>query len=224
MGLWGTHGGRGANVTFDETGRSKPEHRLAACASVLAVALTLGGCGALLAGGDKSVPTFDLTAPGDFSAPRRGTGLLVIGPPSALQVLDTERIVVEPAPGQITYLDRAQWSDRLPALFQARLIESFENGNRGRSVGRAGDGLSADYTLLSDLRAFALRTSDGSAEAVVEVSVKIVASSTGRIAAAEVFRATAPAASTSGPDATRAIDAASDEVFVEIVRWASSRF
>lgn len=219
MGLWGRDGGRGLRVTFDERCR-----RLAGRTSVLAVALMLGGCGTLLSGGDKSVPTFDLSAPADFNAPRRGTGLLVIGPPSALAVLDTERIVVEPQPGQITYLDRAQWSDRLPALFQARLIESFENGNRGRSVGRAGDGLSADYMLLSDLRAFGIRTYEGGPEAVVEVSVKIVGSASGRIAAAHVFTARAPAASTSGPDATQALDAASDEVFLQIVRWASSRF
>ncbi len=234
-----TDGGRGVRVTFDETchrlagaepaGRSfagygRATRRVAGAASVVALALMLGGCGTLLSGGDKAVPTFDLSAPSDFTAPRRGTGLIVVGPPTALAVLDTERIVVEPQPGQITYLDKAQWSDRLPALFQARLIESFENGNRARSVGRAGEGLSADYTLLSDLRAFGLRTYQAGPEAVVEVSVKIVGASSGRIVAAQVFTARAPAASTSGPDATQALDRASDEVFLQIVRWASSRF
>ncbi|WP_246669047.1 ABC-type transport auxiliary lipoprotein family protein [Ancylobacter sp. TS-1] len=203
---------------------SNTYRRLAGCAAAMALALALGGCGSILSGGDKAVPTFDLSAPADFNAPRRGAGLLVIGPPTALQVLDTARIVVEPAPGQITYLDNAQWSDRLPALFQARLIEAFENGNRGRSVGRAGEGLSPDYILLSDLRAFGLRTFDGGTQAVVEVSVKIVGNSSGRIVAAQVFRASVPAASTSGTNATQALDMASDEVFVQIVRWASSRF
>ncbi|QFR32602.1 ABC transporter [Ancylobacter sp. TS-1] len=219
MGGLGRHGGRGEGVSFSNTYR-----RLAGCAAAMALALALGGCGSILSGGDKAVPTFDLSAPADFNAPRRGAGLLVIGPPTALQVLDTARIVVEPAPGQITYLDNAQWSDRLPALFQARLIEAFENGNRGRSVGRAGEGLSPDYILLSDLRAFGLRTFDGGTQAVVEVSVKIVGNSSGRIVAAQVFRASVPAASTSGTNATQALDMASDEVFVQIVRWASSRF
>lgn len=219
MGLWESDGGRGISVTFNETCR-----RLTGAAGVLALALTLGGCGSLLAGGDKSVPTFDLSAPSDFHAPRKGAGLIVIGPPTALAVLDTERIVVEPQPGQITYLNNAQWSDRLPALFQARLIEAFENGNRGRSVGRAGDGLSPDYTLLSDLRAFGIRAYEGGPEAVVEVSVKIVGATSGRIVAAQVFSARVPATSTGGPEATRALDAASDEVFLQIVRWASSRF
>ena len=222
-------GGRGVRVSVDErsarsAGRGTRPGRVVGAAGLLMLALSLGGCGTLLSGGDKAVPTFDLSAPADFNAPRRGTGLLVVGPPTALAVLDTERIVVEPQPGQITYLDQAQWSDRLPALFQARLIESFENGNRARSVGRAGDGLSADYTLLSDLRAFGIRTYDGGPVAVVEVSVKIVGANSGRIVAAQVFTARAPAASTSGPDATAALDQASDQVFVELVRWASSRF
>lgn len=223
MGIRGSFGGRGVRVDFEKRGRGLGR-RLAGCAGALAVALTLGGCGAILAGGDKAVPTFDLTAPTDFSAPRRGAGLLVVGPPTALAVLDTNRIVVEPVPGQITYLAGAQWSDRLPALFQARLIEAFENGNRARSVGRAGDGLTADYTLLTDLRSFGLQTSDGGPMAVVEVSAKIVGATSGRIAAAQVFKASAPAASTGGPEATQALDAASDQVFIEIVRWASSRF
>ncbi|MDF2619395.1 MAG: hypothetical protein K0S00_2054 [Xanthobacteraceae bacterium] len=223
MGIRGSFGGRGVRVDFEKRGRGLGR-RLAGCAGALGVALTLGGCGAILAGGDKAVPTFDLTAPTDFSAPRRGAGLLVVGPPTALAVLDTNRIVVEPVPGQITYLSGAQWSDRLPALFQARLIEAFENGNRARSVGRAGDGLTADYTLLTDLRSFGLQTSDGGPMAVVEVSAKIVGATSGRIAAAQVFKASAPAASTGGPEATQALDAASDQVFIEIVRWASSRF
>ncbi len=239
MGSRATDGGRGVRVSFDETGdraagrsfqgrgfpgRGSSSRRLAGALGVAALAVLLGGCSTLLSGGETAVPTFDLSAPADFSAPRRGTGLLVVGPPSALAVLDTERIVVEPQPGQITYLDKAQWSDRLPALFQARLIESFENGNRARSVGRAGEGLSADYMLLSDLRAFGIRTYEGGPVAVVEVSVKIVAASSGRIVAAQVFTARAPAASTSGPDATAALDQASDEVFVQLVRWASARF
>lgn len=222
-------GGRGVRVSVDERGARSAGHgtrlgRTVGAVGLLMLALSLGGCGTLLSGGDKAVPTFDLSAPADFNAPRRGTGLLVVGPPTALAVLDTERIVVEPQPGQITYLDQAQWSDRLPALFQARLIESFENGNRARSVGRAGEGLNADYTLLSDLRAFGIRTYDGGPVAVVEVSVKIVGASSGRIVAAQVFTARAPAASTSGPEATAALDQASDQVFVELVRWASSRF
>lgn len=197
--------------------------RLAGMAAVLALAVSVGGCAQLLGGGDKAVPTFDLTAPSDFGTPRGSSAQLVVATPTALQVLDTERIVVEPKPGQITYLDKAQWSDRLPALFQARLIQSFENGNRGRAVARAGDAVTPDYTLLTDIRTFGLQTAGGGPEAVVEVYARIVGS-TGRIAAGRLFSARVAAAGTSGPEAAQALDAASDKVFVDIVKWASGRY
>ncbi|WP_246251851.1 ABC-type transport auxiliary lipoprotein family protein [Ancylobacter pratisalsi] len=191
--------------------------------ATLCLALALGGCASALSGGDKAVPTFDLTAPNDFSVPNSGRGQLVIAMPTALQVLDTERIVVEPASGQITYLNKAQWGDRLPALFQARLIESFENGSRARAVARADSAITADYLLLTDIRTFGIQTFGGGPEAVVEVSAKIVGNNSGRIAAAQVFRARVAAGGTDGVQATQALDQASDEVFVAIVRWAASR-
>ncbi|QJP12280.1 ABC transporter [Starkeya sp. ORNL1] len=206
---------------FERFGRTA---RIAAVITLqLSLASALGGCAALLGGGSKAVPTFDLTAPSNFTAPRTGTGQLLVGAPTALAVLDTEKILVEPAPGQITYLSDAQWSDRLPALFQARLIESFENGNRARSVSRPGSGVTADYALLTDLRSFGIQAYQGN-EAVVEVSAKIVNDRTGRIAAAQVFKARVAAEGTAGAQATRALDQASDQVFVEMVKWASARF
>ncbi|MBS9475680.1 ABC-type transport auxiliary lipoprotein family protein [Ancylobacter radicis] len=197
--------------------------KLAGSAAVVALALGLGGCASLLGGGDKALPTFDLTAPVGFTAPRAGSAQLVVAGSTALQVLDTERIVVEPQPGQITYLGKAQWADRLPALFQARLIQTFENGSRGRAVGRPGDAINADYTLLTDIRAFGLQSFGEGPEAVVEVSARIVSSSSGRIVAARVFSARVPATGTGGPEATQALDAAADQVFVEIVTWTGGR-
>ncbi|MBB3772843.1 cholesterol transport system auxiliary component [Angulomicrobium tetraedrale] len=198
--------------------------RLVGVAAAMAIAVGTSGCAQLLGGGDKAVPTFDLTAPSDFKAPRSSTAQLVVAAPSALQVLDTERIVVEPKPGQVAYLEKAQWSDRLPALFQARLIQSFENGSRGRAVGRAGDAITPDYTLLTDIRTFGIQAFDGSPEAVVEVYARIVGSASGRIVAGRLFTARVAAAGTAGPDATQALDTASDKIFVEIVDWASGRY
>ncbi|MCS0504144.1 ABC-type transport auxiliary lipoprotein family protein [Ancylobacter mangrovi] len=188
----------------------------------MVLALTLGGCASLLSGGDKSVPTFDLTAPTNFPVARAGRGQLVVNGPTALQVLDTERIVVEPAPGQIAYLDKAQWADRLPPLFQARLIEAFENGSRVR-VARSDSAVTADYVLLTNIRTFGIQTFGSGPEAVVEVSAQIVANGSGRIVAAQVFTSRVPAIGTSGAEATQALDQASDQVLVDIVHWASRR-
>jgi cholesterol transport system auxiliary component len=187
-------------------------------AVALALALIIGGCAAF---GSKPPPTFDLTAATGFP-PHGGAphGQLIVGEPTALAILDTERIVVRPAKGELGYLGGAQWSDRLPKLVQARIVQSFENANRLRAVGRAGERLTADFDLVIDMRAFGLALADNGTFAEVEISAKVVADKSGRIIAGKVFRVTIPAASSEGPAATAALDEAFHRVVIEMVLWA----
>ena len=187
-------------------------------AAALAFGLILAACAA------TPVPTYNLSAPSSFSAGGGGSGQLVVLAPTALAVLDTDKIVVEPGGGQVTYLADAQWSDRLPALLQARAIQAFENGSKLRRVARPGDGDNADYQLVTDIRAFGLRITPEGPVAVVELSAKLIGSQSGRILAAQVFKAHVRASGTTGAAATTALDQASDEVLVSLVRWASKRF
>jgi cholesterol transport system auxiliary component len=186
-----------------------------AAAAVLAAAMALAACG-----GGQPPPTFDLNAPQMMSKPRgAGRGQLVIAEPTALSVLNTDRIVVR-SQGEIAYLSRAQWSDRLPRLVQSRLVEGFENGSRLRAVGTPSDKLAADYQLVTDVRAFHVSVaSEPMAE--VEISAKVVSDRAGRVLASKVFRASVPAASTEGPDAVNALDEAFQRVIGELVAWAS---
>jgi len=146
----------------------------------------------------------------------------VVGEPAAVAVLDGQRIVVEPRPGQVTYLPDAQWSDRLPKLVQAKIIEAYENANRLGSVGRPGDRLTVDYQLVTELRSFEVDAAAGVARA--ELTAKIVNDKTGKIIAAEVFSARRPvAAAVDGPTASRALDGALGEVLAALVAWTGRR-
>jgi cholesterol transport system auxiliary component len=169
------------------------------------------------------VPTFDLIAPRDFGHVRPARGLLAIAVPTALQALDTEKIMIEPAPGEVTYASDAQWSDRLPRLLQARIVETFENGTRIRTVARAGDRVSADAQLVTDIRQFSIQVGNSGKEAVVELSVKIIGERGGRIAAAKVFYARVPAAGANGAAAVNALNEALANVLVELVRWTATK-
>jgi cholesterol transport system auxiliary component len=185
------------------------------------VACALSGCSGLGGLITKSPPpAFDLAAARDF--PHHGRtlrGQLIIAEPTALSALDGDRIVVRPSPGEAAALGGAQWQDRLPKLIQARLLQSFENANLLRRVGTPGEGLAADYVLVSTLRAFEISAADQSA--AVEIAVKIVAQRSGRIAAARVFRAVVPAPSMEGPAAVAALNDAFVKVAKEIVLWAA---
>ncbi len=199
--------------------------RIALCVSL---GFALGGCsggvvGSLVGTGNNPTPTFDLTAPRNFGRlPPRARGLLAVDQPTALQILDTEKIVVAPQPGEVAYLPDAQWLDRLPKLLQARIVQAFENSTRIRAVARTQDRVSADYLLVIDIRQFGLMAYEDNT-AIVEMSVKIVYNRGGRIAAGTVFGAKVKANSTSGSDVTLALDQALSQVIVEMVKWTSRR-
>ncbi len=195
----------------------------------ISLSLMLSGCGGagilggLVGTGSNPTPTFDLTAPRNFgSLPPRARGLLAVDLPSALQILDTEKIVISPTPGEVAYLTDAQWLDRLPRLMQARIVQAFENSTRIRAVAKTQDRISADYLLVVDVRQFGMVAYDGP-YAAVELSVKIVYQRGGRIAAASVFASKVQAAGPSGAQATLALDQAFGEVLVQMVKWTSRR-
>ena len=107
-------------------------------AALVVSVFILAGCG-----NGQAPPTFDLSSP-QVASKARGSahGQLVVVEPSALSVLNTDRIVVRNR-GEIAYLSKAHWSDRLPRLVQSRLVEGFENGSRVRAVGTPSDKLAA---------------------------------------------------------------------------------
>ncbi len=194
----------------------------------VALAFSVSACsggvlGGLIGTGSNPTPTFDLSAPTNFGTlPPRARGLLAVEQPTALQILDTEKIVISPNPSEVAYLSDAQWVDRLPKLMQARIVQSFENSTRIRAVAKTQDRVSADYVLVIDVRQFGIVAYDGP-QAVVELSVKIVYQRGGRIAAGTVLTSRVAAGGTSGQAATLALDQAFSDVLVQMVKWTSRR-
>jgi cholesterol transport system auxiliary component len=202
----------------DGTG-SKRAGRSTGLAATLVLALALGGCAS-----SSSVPrSFDISAPSTFPT-RAGAvrGQLLVVEPKAIASLDTERIAVRGPGGAYSYLTDGAWADRLPKLLQARLIQSFENANRLRSVGRPGERLASDWQLLAEVRAFEVVVT-GAAEVVVEMSVKLVNDRSGRILSGRVFAARAPAAGTDAINVSAAFNGAVQNLMREIVLWSTGQ-
>lgn len=167
-------------------------------------------------------PAYDLVAARYFhhrtGQPR---GQLIVIEPTAVAAFEDDKVVVRPQPGETAALDDAQWEDRLPKLIQARLIQSFENANRLRRVGRPEDKLATDFVLVSSVRRFEISVADQSA--VVEIAAKIVRERTGRIMSARVFRAVVPAPATRGEGAVAALNEAFVKVATQVVLWSTRR-
>jgi phospholipid/cholesterol/gamma-HCH transport system substrate-binding protein len=164
-------------------------------------------------------PVYDLTAPRTFPAREKApSGQLVVPEPTTLVVLDTQRILVRPRADESVTLD-AQWSDSLPKLLQAKIIQSFENGGYLRAVARPMEGLTADHQLLIDIRSFHVLMAPAPA-AEVEFTAKILAEG-GRIVDARLLQASVPVNATDAPAAAAGLDEAFGRVATELVLWVS---
>lgn len=189
---------------------------------VMAMASTLvvSGCNSLIPTPPSN--TYDLTAPSEFSGLKGSSrAQILILEPSALKALDSQEIVVKPSSSEVEYLARSQWSDRLPKLVQAKLIETFENTDRVRAVAKPGEGLVIDYQVVSDIRSFEASVG-GARQAIVSISVKLVSDRSGKVVRSKVFTQTAALSGTGSLDIVLGLDKAFDKVARELVAWTFS--
>lgn len=164
---------------------------------------------------------YDLTAPRDFPAVKKApSGQFSIPEPTAVLMFDTQKILVRPSGAEGPTFTNAKWSDNIPKLLQARIIQSFENAGLLGSVARPMDGLTAGHQLLIDIRSFQLSLA-AAPQAEVEFSAKILADD-GKIVDARIFRATVPSVTADAPAAAAALDEAFRKTALELVAWASA--
>ncbi|MBB3966587.1 ABC-type transport auxiliary lipoprotein family protein [Rhizobium metallidurans] len=177
------------------------------------LAATLAGCGTA-----AKNDTYDLSAPTSGAGPSAKGRQILVQQPTALQALNSEQIVIKVSSSEIQYLAKAQWSDKLPRMVQAKLVEAYENSGKVGGVGVPGQGLAIDYQVITDIRAFEIRTGGGS-QAVVEISAKIVNDRNGSVRGQKVFSQTVPTGGGSNEAFVKALDRAFASVTTEIVDW-----
>jgi cholesterol transport system auxiliary component len=176
-------------------------------------AALLGGCGS------TNKDTYDLSASVKANGPSVKSRQILIPPPTALQALDSNQIVIRVSSSEIQYLGKSQWSDKLSKMVQSKLVEAFENTGKLGGVGVPGQGLAIDYQIVTDIRSFEINASGGQKTAIVEISEKILNDRTGTVKAQNVFRKVVPVSGGSNPDFVRALDAAFAGVAGELVDW-----
>jgi phospholipid/cholesterol/gamma-HCH transport system substrate-binding protein len=171
-------------------------------------------------GAAAATVTYDLTAPRDFPPPSKpASRQLTIGEPTGVLMLDTQKILVRPKAPDDPSFESARWSDTLGKLIQAKILQSFENSHYLSAVARPFEGITSDYQLLIEIRAFQVTTAPAPV-AVVELSAKLVGEG-GRIKASRVFRSTEPAKITDAAAAAAALNEAFGKVAKEIVVWTA---
>jgi phospholipid/cholesterol/gamma-HCH transport system substrate-binding protein len=181
----------------------------------------LGGLESLTGGGKKETPpTYDLAAASLTGLDRPMGAQIVVGDVSAILVFDTQKILTRTAAGTFVPLADAQWSDNLPRLVQAKLVQSFENAQQLAEVSRPIEQLTPRFRLEVGIRAFQL-VPEPQLHAAIELTVRLVGDK-GAVAAGKLFSASAPAKSGAPADAVDTFNRAFTQVADEVVRWTAS--
>ncbi len=189
--------------------------------AAFAAAIMLGGCAFGLSGSPPA--TFDLQAPPVERIRGASPVQLTVYPPVAIKTIDTEEILVRGANGRVAYFSGAAWGDRLPRLFQARLVETLANSGAFRAVLTNQDRVSGDLSLSIEIRDFEVGTVADGVEAIIDVYVKLVDEKNGAVVTTKRFQARVPAAGADAGAGVHALNGAFQQVALSIVSWVARR-
>lgn len=189
--------------------------RIRSVAALLVAAVALSACA-------TSAPkdTFGLTGSVPVSGPSRKTRQVLIANPVAVQMLDSENVVVHVSGQEYQFLGDSQWSDRLPKLVQLKLAQAFQASGKVGGAGLPGEGLAIDEQVQTTINTFEIAPSQGMA--VVDISARLLNDRTGQVRAAKNFRATVPVTGSGNKAGIAALNSAFAQVAGELVDWALS--
>ncbi|XHM78201.1 ABC-type transport auxiliary lipoprotein family protein [Mesorhizobium sp. ANAO-SY3R2] len=182
------------------------------------MALALSGCTSLFVRTPPPLDTYELTAPSVIGRSGLSRRQILVAEPSALKSFDGQNIVIKPSPASIEFLKGAQWSDRLPRIVQARLVETYQRAGGFIGVGKPGQGLAIDYQVIVEIRGFDIKLGGGD-RAEVDLFVNLLNDRTGQVRASRLFKASAPVSGSGNAAYTDALDRAFGEAAREIVKW-----
>lgn len=145
---------------------------------------------------------------------------LALPRPTASGMIDSQRIVVVPVPGEMQVYKGAQWSKRPTDMLEDAVLRALEDSGRIPSVARQGSGVAADYRLVMDVRRFeADYAGAATPSAVVEVNAKLLHAPDQDIVASQTFRHAQAASGTDVPSVVTAFDSALGQATREIATW-----
>jgi len=181
----------------------------------------LAGIERMTGGGKGTAPLYSLKPAADLPPPPEEAPdwQLVIPEPTTLLAFNTDKILTKPAPDESLPLENARWSDSLPILVQAKLLETFENAGYAQRVSRTIGDFASNYQLSIDIREFDISTK-GAPEAQIVILAKLL-SPENEIIASRKFETSAPATGSEVRDYVDALSAAFGKIEREILDWTT---
>ena len=161
--------------------------------------------------------TYDLRAPQNLGpADKTLKGQLAIPEPTAVAMLETQRMLFQPAKDYPDFSDFL-WADSIPKLLQARLIDSFENYDIAHAPLRAADVGQTDYQLLIDVRRFRI-AADSEPTVEIGLSARLL-DKNGKVVASRLFEESQKLDRIEPPAAVDAFNSAFGRIAKEMIGW-----
>lgn len=161
--------------------------------------------------------TYDLRAPKNLGpANKTIKGELAIPEPTAVAMIETQRMLFSPAKDYPAFADFL-WADSIPKLLQARLIDSFENYDMAHAPLRVADIGQTDFQLLIDVRRFRIAVDLGPT-AEIGLSARLV-DKNGKVVASRLFEESQKFDKVEPPAAVAAFNDAFGRIAKDMVAW-----
>jgi len=189
---------------------------------VAALALALAGCSLLGGSGGRERATIYAPDPRvtlDATTPTV-SWQLSLTTPLAARMIDSSRIAVRPAPGELQVYRGASWAKTPTDMLQDALLRALEDSGRIPAVARQGSGISADYKLVIDLRRFEADYAGAAIRsAAIEFNAKLIHSHDQSIVGSRTFAHAEPAAGTDIGVVVQAFSRSLEVVTGELATW-----
>ena len=148
---------------------------------------------------------------------------LQISRPYADTMHDSARILVRPQPGELQVYKGAAWTQPAPDIVLDALVRAFADSGRLAGVARRGEGVSARYELLLDLRRFESDYGNGEMPgARIELGARLIHNADNRVVASRVFDVTTPASGTAVAQINRAFEQSLGDTTAQLIGWTLS--
>ena len=191
-------------------------------AALLLATASLAGCGILPKQETLALYRPDPTVATDAAWPQV-RWQLQIARPYADDMHDSARILVRPQAGELQVYKGAAWTQPAPDLVLDTLMRAFADSGRFAGLARRGEGVSAQYELLLDLRRFESDYGDGATPDIrVEIGARLVHNADNRVVATRVFDATTPADGTDVARINRAFGHSLGDIAAQLIGWTLS--
>ena len=183
----------------------------------------LAGIERMTGGGKDSALLYSLKPAGDLPpAPDEAPAWkLLIPEPETLLAFNTDKILTRPAPDESLPLEGPRWSDSLPILIQAKLLETFENAGYADAVTRTIGEFSDSAQLSINIRQFDVAT-DGDPVAKIVILAKLQGPG-GEALSSKKFEATEPAKGDKPRDYVDALSAAFEKTVRAMFDWTTEQ-